>query len=245
MKAVSILEEYNTNHIGKLDEYIKLHVFGSIPGSGLNWTFREDWGVLVDIHPNSLPLGCPNMIFKMMSTLVHPGSIGSVLREYDGVDSRALYLHCPVSRDDVDHSTAYASRYPMLSGSLGVDTTALSLRFPFPGMTLTIAPMQSALPVRVILKGTWEICFLQWLGVLEGDGKKWTRTCFTRILIFFVAVTTPCLLVRIFIRWRSSFILCSCLQLYLLIDLSCSLIQAAQSTVCNNTIHFSSYSCPT
>jgi hypothetical protein len=64
-------------------------------------------------------------------------------------------------------------------------------------------------------------------------------------LIFFMAVTTPCLLVRMFIGWRSSFILCSCLQLYLLIGLSCSLVQAAQSIVCNNTIHFSLYSCPT
>ena len=118
MEAVSILTQYTTNHIGKLDEYIKLHVFDFIPAPGVSWIFREGWGDLVGIHPNSLPLDCPHMIFKMMSSLVHPWPIGSELREYHGVDLQALSLRFPVPGDDVDHS-AEAVCLPRLCNSQG------------------------------------------------------------------------------------------------------------------------------
>ena len=67
MIAISILGRYNANHPGKLNDYIELHMFDSVPTSGLNLTFREMWGCLGDIHPNSLPMHCPDIIFKMMS----------------------------------------------------------------------------------------------------------------------------------------------------------------------------------
>jgi hypothetical protein len=105
MIAVSILKEYNANHAGKLDEYIRLHICR--PGSGFAWIFKDEWAGLAALHPNSLPLECPDMIFNMMSTLLQPRSIGPISQGYPSVDSRAPHLHAPVSQGDTDHGVAH------------------------------------------------------------------------------------------------------------------------------------------
>jgi hypothetical protein len=66
----------------------------------------------------------------------HPGKLDRYIKLHvsatewgAGVDTSAVSLHCPVPRGDVDHGGAFAVRYPMFSGDLGV---ALSLHCPVP-----------------------------------------------------------------------------------------------------------------
>ena len=124
--AVSILKEYNANHPGKLDEYIRLHVCH--PGSDFAWIFKDEWAGLTALHPNSLPVECPDMIFKMMSALVQPPqSLSPRSRGYHSVDSLASHLHAPVSQEDTDDEAVHGVHCPTASESLSARQTS---RFP-------------------------------------------------------------------------------------------------------------------
>ena len=163
MTAVSILEEYNANHIGKLVDYIKLHVFESVPLSCLSCVFKENWGSFVDVHQEILPLDCPDIIFMM--SILQPAPVGTGFGEDDGVDSWGHYLHNPAQRHDVDNGSTI--HYPMLHEAIGVETTVLSQPFPVPGDDVD---QKTVMPIRAFLKDIWKACFLRWLV----EGKEWT-----------------------------------------------------------------------
>lgn len=127
MIAVSILEKYNAKHIDKLNDYINLHVFDSIPSSGVSSTFAKTWGSFFDVLLNYLSMDCPDTIFWTMSDLLNPQPIRSGSSEYGGIDTRTKTLSCSVSQSSVGCYAPYVGHHPMSSGSLGVNTTALSL----------------------------------------------------------------------------------------------------------------------